>query len=168
MINFPNITNTLPPPNHSICLGCDPCCSNLSVVWYGFYYILFFLFIFFFFLFNIIIWVIVGFVHFGLFKLIWHTWYARFRTLDPDQAHLFFIPISCHKMRGKVLCFSPIWTVLYASIENVRTSWSFCEIFFRDFRSNWEIKEKIFRHWMFYVRIFFFCYESWISCYWLQ
>ena len=29
-----------------------------------------------FFLFNIIIWVIVGFVHFGLFKLIWHCWYA--------------------------------------------------------------------------------------------
>jgi hypothetical protein len=27
---------------------------------------------------------------------------SRFRTLDPDQAHLFFIPISCHKMRGKV------------------------------------------------------------------
>lgn len=27
---------------------------------------------------------------------------SRFRTDDPDQAHLFFIPISCHKMRGKV------------------------------------------------------------------
>ncbi|KAL7002973.1 hypothetical protein U1Q18_004133 [Sarracenia purpurea var. burkii] len=26
---------------------------------------------------------------------------SRFRTDDPDQAHLFFIPISCHKMRGK-------------------------------------------------------------------
>ena len=25
-----------------------------------------------------------------------------FRTHDPNQAHLFFIPISCHKMRGKV------------------------------------------------------------------
>ena len=25
-----------------------------------------------------------------------------FRTHDPSQAHLFFIPISCHKMRGKV------------------------------------------------------------------
>lgn len=24
------------------------------------------------------------------------------RTLDPDRADLFFIPISCHKMRGKV------------------------------------------------------------------
>uniref|UniRef100_A0A9I9ECA0 Exostosin GT47 domain-containing protein n=1 Tax=Cucumis melo TaxID=3656 RepID=A0A9I9ECA0_CUCME len=27
---------------------------------------------------------------------------SRFRTEDPDQAHLFFIPISCHKMRGKL------------------------------------------------------------------
>ncbi|KAK2978747.1 hypothetical protein RJ640_003906 [Escallonia rubra] len=26
---------------------------------------------------------------------------SRFRTDDPDQADLFFIPISCHKMRGK-------------------------------------------------------------------
>ncbi|XVF17381.1 hypothetical protein REPUB_Repub10bG0116700 [Reevesia pubescens] len=26
---------------------------------------------------------------------------SRFRTDDPDQTHLFFIPISCHKMRGK-------------------------------------------------------------------
>lgn len=27
---------------------------------------------------------------------------SRYVTQDPDQAHLFFIPISCHKMRGKV------------------------------------------------------------------
>jgi hypothetical protein len=27
---------------------------------------------------------------------------SRFRTDDPNRAHLFFIPISCHKMRGKV------------------------------------------------------------------
>lgn len=27
---------------------------------------------------------------------------SRFRTEDPEEAHLFFIPISCHKMRGKV------------------------------------------------------------------
>ncbi|KAJ0040534.1 hypothetical protein Pint_27722 [Pistacia integerrima] len=26
---------------------------------------------------------------------------SSFLTQDPDQAHLFFIPISCHKMRGK-------------------------------------------------------------------
>lgn len=27
---------------------------------------------------------------------------SKFVTDDPDQADLFFIPISCHKMRGKV------------------------------------------------------------------
>lgn len=27
---------------------------------------------------------------------------SRFRTDDPEQAHLFFVPISAHKMRGKV------------------------------------------------------------------
>lgn len=27
---------------------------------------------------------------------------SRFRTDDPDEAHLFFVPISPHKMRGKV------------------------------------------------------------------
>lgn len=27
---------------------------------------------------------------------------SRFRTEDPNDAHLFFVPISCHKMRGKV------------------------------------------------------------------
>jgi len=27
---------------------------------------------------------------------------SRFRTDDPDKAHLFFVPISPHKMRGKV------------------------------------------------------------------
>jgi hypothetical protein len=27
---------------------------------------------------------------------------SRFRTDNPDQAHLFFVPISPHKMRGKV------------------------------------------------------------------
>lgn len=33
---------------------------------------------------------------------------SRFRTDDPEQADLFFIPISCHKMRGKVF-FSMCW-----------------------------------------------------------
>ncbi|XLR68774.1 hypothetical protein S83_019446, partial [Arachis hypogaea] len=38
---------------------------------------------------------------------------SRFRTLDPDQAHLFFIPISCHKMRGKVNIFTPFFTCFF-------------------------------------------------------
>ncbi|KAL3630148.1 hypothetical protein CASFOL_023132 [Castilleja foliolosa] len=29
---------------------------------------------------------------------------SSFVTTDPDQADLFFIPISCHKMRGKIVC----------------------------------------------------------------
>ncbi|KAH9657693.1 exostosin domain-containing protein [Citrus sinensis] len=28
---------------------------------------------------------------------------SRFLTTDPAKAHLFFIPVSCHKMRGKLL-----------------------------------------------------------------
>ena len=28
---------------------------------------------------------------------------SRFLTNDPEKAHLFFIPISCHKMRRKVI-----------------------------------------------------------------
>ncbi|XP_057964925.1 probable glycosyltransferase At5g03795 isoform X1 [Malania oleifera] len=27
---------------------------------------------------------------------------SRFRADDADQSHLFFIPISCHKMRAKI------------------------------------------------------------------
>lgn len=27
---------------------------------------------------------------------------GRFRTEHPNEADLFFVPISCHKMRGKV------------------------------------------------------------------
>lgn len=27
---------------------------------------------------------------------------SRFVTLDPNEAHLFFLPVSCHKLRGQV------------------------------------------------------------------
>jgi hypothetical protein len=37
---------------------------------------------------------------------------SRFRTDDPDQAHLFFVPISPHKMRGKVACLSLLDSIL--------------------------------------------------------
>jgi hypothetical protein len=36
---------------------------------------------------------------------------SRFRTGDPDKAHLFFVPISPHKMRGKV--HSPLYFYLH-------------------------------------------------------
>lgn len=31
---------------------------------------------------------------------------SRFRTLDPEEADLFFVPVSPHKMRGKVRIFT--------------------------------------------------------------
>jgi hypothetical protein len=37
---------------------------------------------------------------------------SRFRTDDPDQAHLFFVPISPHKMRGKVAFLSLLYRIL--------------------------------------------------------
>ncbi|BAT86917.1 hypothetical protein VIGAN_05024900 [Vigna angularis var. angularis] len=33
---------------------------------------------------------------------------SRFVTDDPRRAHLFFLPISCHKMRGRVCLFFSI------------------------------------------------------------
>ncbi|QHO46348.1 uncharacterized protein DS421_6g186590 [Arachis hypogaea] len=44
-----------------------------------------------------------------------NIWESRFRTLDPDQAHLFFIPISCHKMRGKGR--SPAFNAIASTFE---------------------------------------------------
>ncbi|KAM7515807.1 hypothetical protein LguiA_005390 [Lonicera macranthoides] len=38
---------------------------------------------------------------------------SRFRTEDPDQADLFFIPISCHKMRGKPLVMDRLTIDVY-------------------------------------------------------
>ncbi|RWW49188.1 hypothetical protein BHE74_00044685 [Ensete ventricosum] len=45
---------------------------------------------------------------------------SRFRTEDADQADLFFVPISCHKMRGKVRVFEIF--VLELAISNNRIS----------------------------------------------
>lgn len=45
---------------------------------------------------------------------------SRFRTDDPDLAHLFFIPISCHKMRGKVDVFS---RTLYNLLADSLVTW---------------------------------------------
>jgi hypothetical protein len=45
---------------------------------------------------------------------------SRFRTQDPDQAHLFFIPISCHKMRGKVLHSSYICALMLCVVWLLR------------------------------------------------
>ncbi|KEH27939.1 putative xylogalacturonan beta-1,3-xylosyltransferase [Medicago truncatula] len=44
---------------------------------------------------------------------------SRFRTLDPDQAHLFFIPISCHKMRGKGTSYDNMTIIVQNYVESL-------------------------------------------------
>ncbi|XP_057763242.1 probable glycosyltransferase At5g03795 isoform X2 [Arachis stenosperma] len=44
---------------------------------------------------------------------------SRFRTLDPDQAHLFFIPISCHKMRGKGTSYDNMTIIVQNYVEGL-------------------------------------------------
>uniref|UniRef100_A0A7N0TV57 Exostosin GT47 domain-containing protein n=1 Tax=Kalanchoe fedtschenkoi TaxID=63787 RepID=A0A7N0TV57_KALFE len=44
---------------------------------------------------------------------------SRFRTLDPEQAHLFFIPISCHKMRGKGTTFENMTSIVQEYVEGL-------------------------------------------------
>ncbi|XP_062019218.1 probable glycosyltransferase At5g03795 [Rosa rugosa] len=42
----------------------------------------------------------------------------RFRTEDPDQAQLFFIPISCHKMRGKGTSYENMTIIVQNYVES--------------------------------------------------
>ncbi|KAK9678842.1 hypothetical protein RND81_11G236300 [Saponaria officinalis] len=44
---------------------------------------------------------------------------SRFRTDDPDQAHLFFIPISCHKMRGKGTSYENMTVIVKDYVEGL-------------------------------------------------
>ncbi|XP_004288502.1 PREDICTED: probable glycosyltransferase At5g03795 [Fragaria vesca subsp. vesca] len=44
---------------------------------------------------------------------------GRFRTEDPDQAHLFFIPISCHKMRGKGTSYENMTIIVQNYVESL-------------------------------------------------
>uniref|UniRef100_A0A0A0L3G9 Exostosin GT47 domain-containing protein n=1 Tax=Cucumis sativus TaxID=3659 RepID=A0A0A0L3G9_CUCSA len=44
---------------------------------------------------------------------------SRFRTEDPDQAHLFFIPISCHKMRGKGTSYENMTVIVQNYVEGL-------------------------------------------------
>ncbi|KAI4314439.1 hypothetical protein L6164_027347 [Bauhinia variegata] len=44
---------------------------------------------------------------------------SRFRTDDPDQAHLFFIPISCHKMRGKGTSYDNMTIIVQNYVEDL-------------------------------------------------
>lgn len=47
---------------------------------------------------------------------------SKFATDDPDQAHLFFIPISCHKMRGKVNLFCSVVRFGYSLFGMLRSN----------------------------------------------
>ncbi|PRQ48433.1 putative xylogalacturonan beta-1,3-xylosyltransferase [Rosa chinensis] len=44
---------------------------------------------------------------------------GRFRTEDPDQAQLFFIPISCHKMRGKGTSYENMTIIVQNYVESL-------------------------------------------------
>ncbi|KAK7246702.1 hypothetical protein RIF29_41572 [Crotalaria pallida] len=44
---------------------------------------------------------------------------SRFFTRDPHRAHLFFIPISCHKMRGKGLTYEQMANKVQEYVESL-------------------------------------------------
>lgn len=56
---------------------------------------------------------------------------SRFRTADPDQADLFFVPISCHKMRGKVsMIVLRVWCYILFNYKQHILSFTFSPFFF--------------------------------------
>ncbi|XP_057964927.1 probable glycosyltransferase At5g03795 isoform X2 [Malania oleifera] len=44
---------------------------------------------------------------------------SRFRADDADQSHLFFIPISCHKMRAKGTPFENMTIIVQNYVESL-------------------------------------------------
>ncbi|KAK3185196.1 hypothetical protein Dsin_032482 [Dipteronia sinensis] len=44
---------------------------------------------------------------------------SRFLTNDPGNAHLFFIPISCHKMRGKGANYKEMTSIVKKYMEGL-------------------------------------------------
>ncbi|KAK9287277.1 hypothetical protein L1049_015690 [Liquidambar formosana] len=44
---------------------------------------------------------------------------SSFRTDDPDRAHLFFIPISCHKMRGKGTSYENMTIIVHNYVQSL-------------------------------------------------
>ncbi|KAE8010495.1 hypothetical protein FH972_006863 [Carpinus fangiana] len=44
---------------------------------------------------------------------------SRFRTDDPNRAHLFFIPISCHKMRGKGTSYENMTIIVHNYVQSL-------------------------------------------------
>eukprot|EP00268_Persea_americana_P013281 TRINITY_DN1578_c0_g1_i2.p1 TRINITY_DN1578_c0_g1~~TRINITY_DN1578_c0_g1_i2.p1 ORF type:complete len:426 (-),score=44.94 TRINITY_DN1578_c0_g1_i2:503-1780(-) len=50
---------------------------------------------------------------------------SRFRTDDPDRAHLFFIPISCHKMRGKGTTYENMTVIVRNYVESLMSKYPY-------------------------------------------
>ncbi|XP_021633518.1 probable glycosyltransferase At5g03795 isoform X2 [Manihot esculenta] len=50
---------------------------------------------------------------------------SRFRTEDADQAHLFFIPISCHKMRGKGTSYENMTIIVQNYVESLMVKYPY-------------------------------------------
>ncbi|XP_007042815.2 PREDICTED: probable glycosyltransferase At5g20260 [Theobroma cacao] len=50
---------------------------------------------------------------------------SRFLTNDPESAHLFFIPISCHKMRGKGLSYENMTRTVQEYVESLMVKYPF-------------------------------------------
>ncbi|KAK3008107.1 hypothetical protein RJ639_014369, partial [Escallonia herrerae] len=50
---------------------------------------------------------------------------SRFRTDDPYQADLFFIPVSCHKMRGKGTSYENITIIVHNYVEMLMSKYPF-------------------------------------------
>ncbi|KAG7968121.1 hypothetical protein I3843_08G136600 [Carya illinoinensis] len=44
---------------------------------------------------------------------------SPFRTDDPNQAHLFFVPISCHKMRGKGTSYENMTVIVQNYVQSL-------------------------------------------------
>lgn len=50
---------------------------------------------------------------------------SQFRTDDPDQAHLFFIPISCHKMRGKGTSYENMTVIVQNYVHKLMSKYPY-------------------------------------------
>ncbi|KAJ6735484.1 EXOSTOSIN HEPARAN SULFATE GLYCOSYLTRANSFERASE -RELATED [Salix purpurea] len=50
---------------------------------------------------------------------------SRFQTQDPDQAHLFFIPISCHKMRGKGTSYENMTIIVENYVQSLKSKYPY-------------------------------------------
>lgn len=44
---------------------------------------------------------------------------SRFRTDDPEKAHMFFTPLSCHKMRGKGTSYENMTIIVRDHVESL-------------------------------------------------